>query len=349
MTTNAYRQAGVDIDAGNRAVELMKEAVRGTFTPSVLADVGSFGGLFALDKLPPQPVLVASIDGVGTKVKLAAQLGRWRGVGVDLVNHCINDILVQNARPLFFLDYVASSRLQPEAVAATVAGMAEACKAAGCALIGGETAEMPGVYAEGAFDVAGAIVGLADRGSLLPRREAMQAGDALIGLRSSGPHTNGYSLVRRAIEGQDLLQVLADGQTLADALLAPHRCYLPEVEAIQAAGVAIKGMAHITGGGFVENVPRCLPPHLAARIVAKSWDIPPVFQQLMRWSGLSQSDAGRQEAYRVFNLGIGMVLVLAAADAAPVLDLLPEAVVIGRLIERSEGEPPIQIILGDKP
>jgi phosphoribosylformylglycinamidine cyclo-ligase len=344
MTTNAYRAAGVDIDAGNRAVELMKEAVRATFTPNVLADVGSFGGLFALDNLPPQPVLVASIDGVGTKVKLAAQLGRWRGVGIDLVNHCVNDILVQNARPLFFLDYVAASRLQPEAVAATVAGMASACQAAHCALIGGETAEMPGVYAEGAFDLAGAVVGLADRGSLLPRQAAMLPGDVLIGLPSSGPHTNGYSLIRRAVEGQDLLQVLPDGQTLADALLAPHRCYLPEVDALQAAGLAIKGMAHITGGGFIENVPRCLPPHLAARLVAKSWAIPPLFQRLMQWGGVS-----REEAPRVFNLGIGLVLVLGAAEAAPVLDLLPDAVVIGRLIERSADEPAIQIIFGEKP
>ena len=343
MTTNAYREAGVDIDAGNRAVQLMKEAVRSTFTANVLADVGSFGGLFALDNLPPQPVLVASIDGVGTKVKLAAQTGRWHGVGMDLVNHCVNDILVQNARPLFFLDYVASSRLQPEAVAETVSGMAAACRAARCALIGGETAEMPGVYVEGAFDVAGAVVGLADRARLLPRQETMLPGDVLVGLPSSGPHTNGYSLIRRAIEGQDLLQVLADGQTLADALLAPHRCYLPEVEMVQAAGLEIKGMAHITGGGFIENVPRVLPPHLAARLVAKSWEIPPVFQQLIRWSAVS-----REEAYRVFNLGIGMVLVLAADDAAAVLDLLPEAVVIGRLVERGPDEPAIQIILGEK-
>ena len=343
MTTNAYREAGVDIDAGNRAVQLMKEAVRSTFTANVLADVGSFGGLFALDNLPPQPVLVASIDGVGTKVKLAAQTGRWHGVGMDLVNHCVNDILVQNARPLFFLDYVASSRLQPEAVAETVSGMAAACRAARCALIGGETAEMPGVYVEGAFDVAGAVVGLADRARLLPRQETMLPGDVLVGLPSSGPHTNGYSLIRRAIEGQDLLQVLADGQTLADALLAPHRCYLPEVEMVQAAGLEIKGMAHITGGGFIENVPRVLPPHLAARLVAKSWEIPPVFQQLIRWCAVS-----REEAYRVFNLGIGMVLVLAADDAAAVLDLLPEASVIGRLVERGPDEPAIQIILGEK-
>ncbi len=342
--TNAYREAGVDIDAGNRAVELMRGAVRSTFTPNVLADVGSFGGLFALTGLPAQPVLVGSIDGVGTKVKLAAELGRWQGVGQDLVNHCVNDILVQNARPLFFLDYIASSKLDPQAVAEVVTGMAEACRAARCALIGGETAEMPGVYAEGAFDVAGAVVGLVDRASLLPRQDEMAAGDMLVGIPSSGPHTNGYSLIRRAVAGQDMHQVLADGQPLADALLAPHRLYLAEVEAIQAAGCTIKGMAHITGGGFVENVPRMLPPNLAARIVAKSWAIPPLFQQLIRWSGIS-----REESYRVFNLGIGMVLVLDASCAEPVLDLLPEATVIGRLIARTADEPPIQIVFPEKP
>jgi phosphoribosylaminoimidazole synthetase len=344
MTSSAYRDAGVDIDVGNRAVELMKDAVRSTFTADVLADVGSFGGLFALNSLPAQPVLVGSIDGVGTKVKLAAQLGRWEGIGRDLVNHCINDILVQNARPLFFLDYVAASKLDPQAVASVVGGMAAACRAARCALIGGETAEMPGVYAEGAFDVAGAVVGLVDRAALLPRQEEMAAGDILVGLPSSGPHTNGYSLIRRAIEARDLQQVLADGQTLADALLAPHRCYLGEIETIQGAGYPIKGMAHITGGGFLENVPRVLPSHLAARIVSKSWSIPPVFQQLLRWSGV-----GREESYRVFNLGVGMVLVLDAECADPILELLPQANVIGRLISREEEAPAVQIIFPEKP
>ncbi len=343
MTSSAYRAAGVDIDAGSRAVELMKDAVRSTFTPSVLADVGSFGGLFALENLPAQPVLVSSIDGVGTKVKLAAQLGRWQDIGQDLVNHCVNDILVQNARPLFFLDYVAASKLDPQAVASVVSGMAAACRAARCALIGGETAEMPGVYAEGAFDVAGAVVGLVDRAALLPRQDEMEAGDMLVGLPSSGPHTNGYSLIRRAVEGQDMRQVLADGQTLADALLAPHHCYLGEVETIQAAGFAIKGMAHITGGGFVENVPRMLPAHLAARIVTKSWTVPPLFQQVIHWSGIA-----RQEAYRVFNLGIGMVLVMDADCVEPVLNLLPQANVIGRLIERPADEPAIQIVFPER-
>jgi phosphoribosylaminoimidazole synthetase len=343
MTSSAYRAAGVDIDAGSHAVELMKDAVRSTFTPSVLADVGSFGGLFALENLPAQPVLVSSIDGVGTKVKLAAQLGRWQDIGRDLVNHCVNDILVQNARPLFFLDYVAAGKLDPQAVASVVSGMAAACRAARCALIGGETAEMPGVYAEGAFDVAGAVVGLVDRAALLPRQDEMEAGDMLVGLPSSGPHTNGYSLIRRAVEGQDMHQVLADGQTLADALLAPHHCYLQEVETIQAAGFAIKGMAHITGGGFVENVPRMLPAHLAARIVTKSWTVPPLFQQLIYWSGIA-----REEAYRVFNLGIGMVLVIDADCVEPVLNLLPQANVIGRLIERPADEPAIQIVFPER-
>ena len=206
--TNLYKQAGVDIDAGQRAVELMKEAVRSTFTPAVLADVGSFGGLFALQGLPEQPVLVASTDGVGTKVKLAAQLGRWQGIGADIVHHCVNDIIVQGARPLFFLDYVASSKLVPEQLAAVVTGIAEACQAVGCALLGGETAEMPGVYAEGAFDLVGTVVGIVGREAILPRPQEMKAGDLLIGLPSSGPHTNGYTLIRKLIEEKDLMAPL---------------------------------------------------------------------------------------------------------------------------------------------
>ncbi len=256
MTSSSrYKEAGVDIDAAGRAVELMKTAVRATYTPDVLADVGSFGGLFALNNLPAKPVLVASTDGVGTKVKLAAELGRWQGIGHDIVNHCVNDILVQNARPLFFLDYIATSKLVPEAVGAVVTGVAEACAQAGCALLGGETAEMPGVYAEGAFDVAGTVVGLVNRDAIWPQQQAMQPGDLLLGLPSSGPHTNGYSLIRSTVAGRDLDQVLEDGQTLADALLAPHRCYVRAIDALSDAGVQVKGLAHITGGGFVDNVP----------------------------------------------------------------------------------------------
>lgn len=330
-----YKSAGVDIDAGNRAVALMKDAVRSTYTPNVLADIGSFGGLFALTNLPANPVLVASTDGVGTKVKLAAELGRWAGIGHDIVNHCTNDILVQNARPLFFLDYVATSKLVPEAVAAVVTGIAEACKAVGCALLGGETAEMPGVYAEGAFDLAGTIVGLVDRNQLLPQPQRMQAGDLLIGLPSSGPHTNGYSLIRKAIAGHNLNQSIEAGVTLGEALLEPHRSYVNEVNRLQQANVDLLGMAHITGGGFIDNIPRVLPAALGVEVDIHSWEIPPLFQKLVTWSGMEL-----HEAFRVLNMGIGMVLLVPAHAGQTVLELLPEASVIGKVGERlpdSEG------------
>jgi phosphoribosylformylglycinamidine cyclo-ligase len=328
-----YQAAGVDIDAGNRAVDLMKFAVRATFTPNVLADVGSFGGLFALTDLPPQPVLVASTDGVGTKVKLAAQLGRWRGIGHDIVNHCVNDILVQNARPLFFLDYIAASKLVPEAVAQVVAGVAEACQTVGCALLGGETAEMPGVYAEGAFDLAGTVVGLVDRSALLPRPALMEAGDRLVGLPSSGPHTNGYSLIRRLVAERDLNERLTpNGPTLADALLAPHRAYLAEIDQIQRANLTLHGLAHITGGGFLENLPRILPPQFAAQIDPTAWELPPLFDRLLTWGQIE-----RHHAFRIFNLGIGMVMIAPATDAAAICQLLPEAKIIGQLVQRQVG------------
>ncbi len=340
MTGSArYREAGVDIDAANRAISLMKDAVRSTYTSGVLADVGSFGGLFALTHLPARPVLVASTDGVGTKVKLAAQLGRWESIGHDIVNHCVNDILVQNARPLFFLDYVATSRLVPEAVAAVVTGIAAACRAAGCALLGGETAEMPGVYVEGAFDLVGTVVGLVDQGELLPKTERMQAGDLLLGLPSSGPHTNGYSLIRRLVAERDLQEKLADGRTLADALLAPHRSYLVPVDALQAAGVPIWGMAHITGGGFWENIPRVLPDHLGAQVDVGAWAVPVVFQELVAWAGLDV-----REAYRVFNMGMGLVLIIPAAAAEQAIQVEPEARVIGRLVPRSPTDPPVHLV-----
>ncbi|MFN8445304.1 MAG: phosphoribosylformylglycinamidine cyclo-ligase [Caldilineaceae bacterium] len=322
-----YKSAGVDIDAGNRAVALMKAAVRSTYTANVLADIGSFGGLFALTQLPANPVLVASTDGVGTKVKLAAELGRWQGIGHDIVNHCVNDILVQNARPLFFLDYVATSKLVPEAVADVVTGIAEACKAVGCALLGGETAEMPGVYAEGAFDLAGTIVGLVDRSQLLPQTDKMQAGDLLIGLPSNGPHTNGYSLIRKAIAGRNLSQEIESGVTLANALLAPHRSYVGEVNRLQQAGIHVLGMAHITGGGFIENIPRVLPEAIGVQVDMHSWEIPPLFQKLVEWSGLDL-----QEAFRVLNMGIGMVLIVPASEQKQVLKQLPEASFLGELI-----------------
>jgi phosphoribosylformylglycinamidine cyclo-ligase len=332
--TDKYKEAGVDIDAGNRAVALMKTAVRSTFTPQVLADVGSFGGLFALENLPDQPVLVASTDGVGTKVKLAAELGQWGGIGQDIVNHCINDILVQGARPLFFLDYVASSRLIPENVAAVVTGMAEACRAAGCALLGGETAEMPGVYTEGAFDIAGTIVGVVGRNKLLPHPETMQAGDVLIGLPSSGPHTNGYSLIRKVtahLSREEYDTTRLDETSLGKALLAPHHSYLPAIQELQAQAIPLKGMAHITGGGFIENIPRILPVHLNAEIHLGSWEVPALFDFL-----LESAEMAWAEAYRVFNMGIGMVLIVEPLYSESIQSLLPEAVVIGQLVEGNQ-------------
>ena len=336
---SAYASAGVDIEAGNRAVDLMKAAVRSTFTPNVLADVGSFGGLFALSELPAQPLLVASTDGVGTKVKLAAEHGSWQTIGQDIVNHCLNDILVQGARPLFFLDYIAADKLVPENVAAIVLGMADACRAAGCALLGGETAEMPGVYTPGSCDVAGTIVGLVDRQNLLPRTQAMQPGDLLLGLPSSGPHTNGYSLIRRIVSTRDPQQPLQDGEVLVDALLAPHRSYLPAVRALEESGIIIKGLAHVTGGGLVDNLPRILPSGLRARVDRNNWDVPLLFRRLLIWSGMQRS-----EAYRVFNMGIGMVVVIAAEQASAAQSALPDAVFIGALAASDRAEPDVELL-----
>lgn len=331
-----YKAAGVDIDAGNRTVDLMRTAVRSTYTPQVLADIGSFGGLFKLDALPAAPVLVASTDGVGTKVKLAAQLERWHGIGHDIVNHCVNDILVQNARPLFFLDYIASSKLNPEQVAAVVEGIAEACRAVGCALLGGETAEMPGVYADGAFDLVGTVIGLVDQDAILPRSAAMAPGDLLFGLPSSGPHTNGYSLIRRLIADKDLTMPLADGQTLADALLQPHRAYVRELDQLQAAGLPVHALAHITGGGFVDNIPRVLPETLSAVIDPTAWQLPPLFQQLLAWGGMELP-----EALRIFNMGIGLVIIVPPEAATQLPHVLAEAVLIGQLTGRETGAPPL--------
>lgn len=332
MDESRYQNAGVNIDAASQVVERVKPAIRRTYTDSVLTDVGSFGGLLALDDVPAHPVLVASMDGVGTKVKLAAELGQWRGIGFDIVNHCVNDILVQNARPLFFLDYVATSKLLPEQIAEVVFGIAAACEACGCALLGGETAEMPGVYAEGAFDVVGAIVGIVGRDEVLPDKASMQEGDVLLGLPSSGPHTNGYSLIRKTIAGRDLDQALSDGRTLAEALLEPHRAYLRQVDVLRRAGIPLLGMAHITGGGLIDNLPRVLPDHLRASIDAGAWQRPEIFRLLVEWADMSEA-----EAWRVFNLGIGLVLIVSREAEATALAALPEAIRMGQLIAR-EGD-----------
>lgn len=322
QATTAYAAAGVDIQAGNQAVRRMSAAVRATYGPEVLAGIGAFGGLFdaAALKTMDQPVLVSSTDGVGTKVKLAAQAGRYEGIGQDLVNHCINDILVQGARPLFFLDYFASAKIMPEMVARVVNGVASACRAAGIALLGGETAEMPGVYAPGEFDLAGTIVGVVEKNAVLPRAD-IQPGDVLIGLRSSGPHTNGYSLIRKIFAGVSLEHVYPElGIPLADALLAPHRSYFGLLYPLLSDGRSgIKALAHLTGGGFLENIPRILPPGAGAEIRRDSWPVPPLFQLLQK---LGRVDP--LEMYRVFNLGIGMVVVVGAEKAAALQQAIPE-------------------------
>lgn len=329
MSAVTYQAAGVDIAAGARAVELMKDAVRATYGPEVLLGIGAFGGLFDAAALRGMdaPVLVASTDGVGTKTKIAAALGRYDTVGHDIVNHCVNDILVQGARPLFFLDYIASSRLDPQMVATVVRGAAAACQAVGCALLGGETAEMPGVYAPGEFDLVGTVVGVVDRAQLIDG-STIQPGDAVIGLASSGLHTNGFSLARRVFEGWDLRAELPElGRPLGEALLAPHRSYLSEIQRLRQAGVAIKGLAHITGGGLIDNPPRILPAGAAIQLQRGSWPIPPLFQLIQRAGQIDDA-----EMAHVFNLGLGMLVVTPADQAAAALDTLGEGWLVGEVV-----------------
>lgn len=320
-TLESYAAAGVDIDEGARAVSAMKSAVESTHGATVLGGVGSFGGVVDASTLAlmEHPVLVASTDGVGTKVELAARTGRVRGIGADIVNHCINDVLVQAARPLFFLDYVAASELDSAMVAEIVGGMADACRDAGCALLGGETAEMPGVYQPGMFDIAGTLVGVAERDQLLPRSD-LAAGDVLIGIASSGPHTNGYSLLRRLFEWIPL-DATPDGmdRPLADALLEPHRSYLAPLEPVLATG-RVKALVHVTGGGLPENLPRVLPPNLDAVIELGSWPLPPLFRLVEELTPSMPSI----ERYRTLNMGIGMVVVCDADDAEHLSDRLAE-------------------------
>ncbi len=307
-----YRQSGVDIDAGNEAVRRIKALARQTYTPGVLSGVGSFGGLFGLDGSVADPVLVASADGVGTKLKVAFLAGVHDTIGEDIVNHCVNDILVQGARPIFFLDYLATGVLAPEVIEQIVTGIARACVENGCALLGGETAEMPGFYAPGEYDVAGFIVGLVSRGAIVDGR-GIVAGDQLIALPSSGLHTNGYSLARRiAFDalGLDVQSHVAElGTTVGEALLRPHRSYLRAVSPLLGSG-RIKGMAHITGGGITENLPRVIPDGLTFSLDRASWTVPPLFDWLQRSGGVSDT-----EMLRAFNMGVGMILVCAAADA----------------------------------
>ncbi len=320
---SAYTRAGVDIDAGHRAVALMKDAVARTHTPAVLGGIGGFGGLFSASAFAGlrDPVLVASTDGVGTKTKVAVRLGQPGGLGEDIVNHCVNDILVQGARPLFFLDYVAMGRLSPETVAEVVTGAARACQALGVALLGGETAEMPGVYVEGELDIVGTVVGVVDRSALIDGSR-LEAGDVVIALPSAGLHTNGFSLARLALDGLDWHEERADldGQSLAALLPVPHRAYLGAHGALVGAGVDVRAMSHITGGGLIDNPPRVFPPGVGMQIDPASWTVPPVFELIVR-----EARVERQEAFRALNMGVGFLFMVPADQAPAALDALRQA------------------------
>ena len=335
-----YKSAGVDIDAGNDTVRRIRALARSTFTPGVLSDIGSFAGLFRFETGRfREPVLVSSADGVGTKLKVAFLTGRHDTVGVDLVNHCVNDILVQGAEPLFFLDYLATGRLSPDVAESIVGGIAGACRDNGCALLGGETAEMPGFYAEGEYDLAGFIVGVVEREMLISGR-GIVVGDVLVGVPSSGLHTNGFSLARRIVFDQLGLRVGAHvpalGTTLGEALMVPHRSYLPLVRPLLGGG-RIKGLAHITGGGITDNLPRVLPHGTAAVVDAAAWDVPPIFQWLQQIGRVPIDDM-----MRTFNMGLGLVIV-AARDKAE--QLMNELAARGGRDTRVIGE----IVAGDLP
>jgi phosphoribosylformylglycinamidine cyclo-ligase len=316
-----YRDAGVDIEAGNEAVMRMKEYVRSTYTDSVLTDIGSFGGMFRLDGKLQDPVLVSSIDGVGTKVKIAGAMNRHGTVGRDLVNHCVNDVLVQGATPLFFLDYFATSHLNPVVAAEVVRGASEACKEAGCVLIGGETAEMPGVYIEGEYDLAGCIVGVVDRKNIIDGSK-VRAGDLAVGLASSGLHTNGFSLARKVlleVGGLRLDEYIPEiGKVLGDELLEPHRCYARAVLTVTRE-FEIHAMAHITGGGLYDNLPRVLPEDCQITLERRSWIAPPIFQFIQETGGISD-----YEMRRTFNMGIGLVMIAARHRAVEIVTRLGE-------------------------
>ncbi|MEO8259218.1 MAG: phosphoribosylformylglycinamidine cyclo-ligase [Acidobacteriota bacterium] len=328
---SSYRAAGVDIDAGNETVRRIKSIARATFTPGVLSEIGSFGGLFRLDPgRHREPVLVASADGVGTKLKIAFATGRHDTVGADLVNHCVNDILVQGAEPLFFLDYLGTGRLSPAIAEQIVAGMARGCRENGCALLGGETAEMPGFYAAGEYDIAGFIVGVVERSQIVDGR-TIEPGDVLIGVPSAGLHTNGYSLARRVL--LEVAGMTPDTfvpelrATVGEALLAPHRSYLQAVRPLLDDGL-VKGMAHITGGGITDNLPRVLPDGCAAAIDRRTWTVPPIFTLLQ-----TRGDISTDEMFRAFNMGIGLIVACARQN-------------VGRIVASLEGSGERPVVIG---
>ncbi|HTR01690.1 MAG TPA: phosphoribosylformylglycinamidine cyclo-ligase [Thermoanaerobaculia bacterium] len=320
MTTSRYADSGVDIDAKAAALARAKGVIRSTFTPGVLGDVGGFGGLFRPDfSKYEEPVLVGSTDGVGTKLKIAITMNRHDTCGADLVNHCVNDILVQGARPLFFLDYIAAGRIDPAVIEGVIGGMARACRENGTALLGGETAEMPGFYAEGEYDVAGTIVGVVDRAKIVDGSR-IAAGDVALGLPSVGLQTNGYTLARKVFfetmgkKPSDRLPELG-GRPIGDVLLDPHLSYLKALGPVLDADL-VHGMAHLTGGGFYDNIPRVLPEGLDVVIKAGAWDVLPVFEVIAR-----EGDVSFEEMHRVFNMGIGMVVFVGAADLARVVEI----------------------------
>ncbi len=342
VTTVSYRDAGVDIDEADRAVGAIRKMARGTFTKGVLTDIGSFGGCFALPKMK-HPVLVSSVDGVGTKLKIAFATGRHETIGEDLVNHCVNDIAVQGASPLFFLDYLAVGRLEAGVAAQVVSGIARGCKANGCALIGGETAEMPGMYADGEYDLAGAIVGAVEKTKIITGAKVRE-GDPLLALASTGLHTNGYSLARKLLFEVAKLtpesRLAETGSILADELLQVHRSYLKPIQLLIKGG-SLAAAAHITGGGITDNLPRVLPKGLAAAIDTGSWQTPPLFEVLRNIGQVPEDDWRR-----TFNLGVGMIFVVPKAKLAEAQKALKKAGekpwVIGEIIKQRRGKAKVE-------
>ncbi len=331
-TGETYAKAGVDIDAKDRAVKLIGKLAKSTLRPEVLSDVGFFGGMFDF-KGDKGTVLVSSIDQVGTKTKIANAMDKHDTVGIDIVSHCVNDIFTCGAEPLFFLDYIGMAKMVPEKVEAIVKGLAKACREVGCALIGGETGEMAGLYARpDDYDLVGFIIGAVDKEKKITG-STITAGDTMVGLPSSGLHTNGYSLVRKIFgETKDKMDVRYPelGRTLGEELLEPHRCYYNQLKSLLP---FIKGLAHITGGGLIENVPRILPDGLTAQFYQEKWTVPPIFQLIQQ-----RGNVDRQEMYRVFNMGIGMVVVCSPDNTGRLVKTLPEAKVVGEVVEQAGEE-----------
>lgn len=339
MHTGSYAAAGVDIAAADRTLDLIKPAVRATYTSSVVTDVGSFGGMFALDLSRwSQPVLVGSVDSVGTKVMVAAAAGLHRGIGFDMVHHAVNDIGVMGAEPLFFLDYYATSHLDPTAASEVICGLAEACKAVGCALIGGELAELPGMYTEGHYDLVGTIVGVVDRAKAIDGSRVTE-GDALLALPSVGLHTNGFSLARKVLLADAKLDLHSTpdglGTTLAEALLAPHRCYLAQLQALAAAGL-LRAAAHITGGGVFDNLPRVLPKGLGATVQRGTWPEPPIFGLIAELGQIPEGDL-----FKTFNMGLGMMVAVDQARADEAIAVVQstglDAYRVGQVTAQADG------------